>query len=247
MAGDIFPQLLSEHAALISVPLTNVLNAAFNAEVWPEPWRTETITIIPKNQSPEGLGDTRNISCTPVFSKIMEHFLLSRLKSEASVKTNQFGGLSGSSTNHYLAEAWTNIVEALDQDGGVANLLSVDFAKAFNTMQHQACLKALKAKRASDHSSLKDRKMLFRAGSALSEPRILNGGAPQGTLMGNYLFILTTDKLEEESNEEINATRQAIQQLHFERELIRSMELSVHQMTPAKRRGVVGNGLICPN
>ena len=79
VAGDIYPKLLTDYASLLSRPLTDVLNSAFANEIWPEVWRTETITIIPKCQSPEDLGSTRNISCTPVFSKIMEFFLLDRL------------------------------------------------------------------------------------------------------------------------------------------------------------------------
>ena len=58
------------------------------------------------------------------------------MREEAKVKPNQFGGLKGSSTSHYLADAWTDMLKALDQDGGVANLLSIDFAKAFNRMDH---------------------------------------------------------------------------------------------------------------
>ena len=33
LAGDIFPQLLTEHASLIVGPLTDVINAAFDAEI----------------------------------------------------------------------------------------------------------------------------------------------------------------------------------------------------------------------
>ena len=197
-------------------------------------------------QNPEGLGETRNTSCTPVFSKVMEFFLLARLKNEATVKCNQFGGLAGSSTNHYLAEAWTDIMEALDQDGGVANVLSIDFAKAFNTIQHQACLRALESKGATNHTMrmaaafLSDRKMVFRAGRAVSTSRQLKSGAPQGTLMGNYLFILTTDRLEEDkTNREISATRQAIQRLRLEREWYRTNDPTDESRTPLKRKGII--------
>ena len=37
--------------------------------------------------------------------------------------------------------------------------------------------------------------MQFKAGRSLSSKRTLKGGAPQGTLIGNYLFILATNDL----------------------------------------------------
>ena len=131
----------------------------------------------------------------------MEFFLLERLKKEVEIEHDQYGGLKGSSTDHYLASAWTDIMTALDVDGRAVNLLSIDFAKAFNTMEHQACLSALVRKNASPHSIrmtasfLSDRQMRFKAGNATSSLRQLKGGAPQGTLMGNFLFITATDGL----------------------------------------------------
>ena len=181
LSGDIFPSLLTDCASNVAGPLAHVINAAFGEEVWPSAWKLETVTVIPKCPDPDNLGETRNISCTPVFSKIMEYFLLERLKEETSINTNQFGGLPGSSIDHYLAATWTDIMSALDQDDGVANLLSIDFAKAFNTMSHQACLAALSDKEASPHcirmtaAFLSDRQMVFKAGTTLSEARHLKG------------------------------------------------------------------------
>ena len=105
-------------------------------EIWPDAWKLETVTTIPKAAIPESLDQTRNISCTPVLSKVLEFFVLQRLKKEKSVSQSQYGGMEGIGTNHYIAEAWTNLMEKLNQDGSAACLVSVDFAKAFNTMCH---------------------------------------------------------------------------------------------------------------
>ena len=242
-----FLQLLTDYAELMADPLTNVLNTAFSFEIWPEVWWTEMVTVIPKCPKPDGLGDTRNISCTPVFSKIREHFLRERLRKEGKVRSNQYGGLSGSSTSHYLANAWTDVMEALDQDGGVANLLSINFAKAFNTMEHQSCLSAIKQKGASDHvirmtaAFLMGRRMVFKAGGAKSSSRLLRGGAPQGTLMGNYLFILTTDHIEEKRNAAVSEIMTALQNLQIDRAnpAFDIMAAAAAKETPIKRRGIL--------
>ena len=172
-------------------------------ETWPTVWKRETVSVIPKNLSPAGLSEMRNISCTPVLSKVMEFFLLERLRSEVKVKPNQFGGIPGCGIDHYLVEVWDSILQNLDQPSSVSTLISVDFAKAFNTMSHQACLTAFHKKGCSPHSTrmiasfLSGREMLFRVGDSLSSPRPLNGGSPQGTLLGNFMFIITTDNLED--------------------------------------------------
>lgn len=40
------------------------------------------------------------------------------------------------------------------------------------------------------------RRMTFKVNSVFSSERPLNGGSPQGTLLGNYMFVITTDRLE---------------------------------------------------
>ena len=140
-------------------------------------------------------------------------------------------------------------MSALDQDDGVANLLSIDFAKAFNTMSHQACLAALSDKEASPHcirmtaAFLSDRRMVFKAGTTLSEARHLKGGAPQGTLLGNYLFIAATDSLgkreKRASEEAVTRTQSALTHLQIERGTRFFNDDSTYESTPIKRRGIL--------
>ena len=151
--GDISPFLVTKYADILAIPLTKIFNTALYLEQWPRAWLVETVTAIPKCQSPSTYGELRNISCTNLFSKVLEHFVLERLKREISSRSNQFGGLAGTSVNHYLVSAWDTVLEALEHDEMAAiNLISIDFAKAFNTMSHGACIEAFINKGASDHS-----------------------------------------------------------------------------------------------
>ena len=71
--------------------------------------------------------------CILETPRTLEFFVLERVKTEVSPSIRQNGGLSGSSTNHYLTDAWNYILECLDDEKGpVVNLVSIDFAKAFN-------------------------------------------------------------------------------------------------------------------
>ena len=173
-------------------------------------WKIEYVTPIPKVTSPSSFNELRNISCTTVFSKVLEHFILTRAKNEVMPGPNQFGGLAGSSTNHYLASVWNDIMEAIETgDQEAVNLISVDFAKAFNKLDHTACIKAFKNKGATNKTVnmiaafLMNRSMCIRVGEEKSTLREIKGGSPQGTLLGNFLFIITTDDLEKEIRSDI--------------------------------------------
>ena len=89
------------------------------------------------------MAELRNLSCTPLFSKILESSVLSRLKEEVTLSERQFGGIKGCSTEHFLLETWNQIMEALEGGDTAANLVSIDFEKAFNRMDHLQCLHAL--------------------------------------------------------------------------------------------------------
>ena len=99
--------------------------------------------------------------------------------------------------------AWNEVLESLDQEGAAVNLTSVDFAKAFNTMCHRECIRSLRQSNTSIQTTrmiaafLMERKMRIKMNPVtFSELWQIYGGSPQGTLLGNFLFILTTDKLE---------------------------------------------------
>ena len=177
-------KLVNKFADLLAIPLTRIFNYSLYLEQWPECWKIETVTAIPKNNSPTNFGELRNISCTNLFSKVLEHFVLQRLRREIGPRTNQFGGLPGSGVNHYLTAAWNSVAEALEEDDQTAmNLISVDFAKAFNTMSHGACVNAFANKGASRHSVgmvsafLRGRRMRFKVGRSFSTCRPIKGGS----------------------------------------------------------------------
>ena len=136
--GDIFPQLVGNYAQFLAEPLEVIYNDIIDTFQWPLIWRNEYITVIPKCQSPEDLGSCRNISCTNLFSKILESFLLEWSWEQVSpnMRKNQFGGQKGCGTEHLLVHLWTGILDNLEDSRGCCSLISLDFAKAFNRLDH---------------------------------------------------------------------------------------------------------------
>ena len=77
------------------------------------------------------------------------------------------------------------------EDGNAANLISVDFEKAFNRMDHLQCLYALNDLGA---SFLSGRLISVKVRDSYSKLRTVPGGSPQGSILGNFLFCATTDQ-----------------------------------------------------
>ena len=199
---DIPPEVLSLCHAQLVTALAPIYNIILNSEWWPQIWKAEEVTIIPKNSRPESIDQTRNISCTSIFSKLAEEFLMGDLKSEVKLSDSQFGGRKGCGTEHLLAELSTEIMAALDDNRACVTLMSLDYSKAFNRMSHGHCLRNLKKHGASNQTLattfgfLKDRTIKIKSQANFSNPRKMPGGAPQGTKSGNFLFSMTADDLD---------------------------------------------------
>ena len=200
---DIVPaSLVNDYSKILAIPLTPLYNSVFRSGIWPKKWKQERVTVIPTCKAPEEFGQLRNLSCTPFFSKMLEFFVLEGLKKGVQPKGNQYGGLKGCGTNQYLIDAWDFILRAMDNEKGPAvNLISVDYAKAFNTMKHRACLSQFERLGATDLSLkmifvfLQGRSMQVRVNDELSDLRPVPDGSPQGMILGNYLFVITMNNL----------------------------------------------------
>ena len=202
--GDIYPTIVNDVAHIISIPLSNIYNSVLQDYVWPAVWKREFVTTIPKKNLPQDFADLRNISCTLFVSKVFESFVLKLVKEEISLKTNQYGGVKGCSTTHMIVEIMQEICSNGEDYRSATVLTAIDYAKAFNRVSFQHCLEAFRRKGASSPtlrllaSFLMNRTMTVRVGDQWSEPLPVQGGCPQGSVLGVFLFNTTTDTLEDD-------------------------------------------------
>ena len=202
LRGDIYPDMITPLSDILAIPLTDIYNCSRTFNSWPASWKEEVMVIIPKCSNPTSYSDLRNLSCTPLFTKVLESFVLDDLKSELSVDKTQYGSTKKCGVDHYLIETWDYILNAIEDPGAACNLISIDFSKAFNSLDHTKCLQMFEKKGASVQSLgmlrsfLEKRYMKVRIDKMFSSPLPINGGSPQGTLLGNLIFIIATSDLD---------------------------------------------------
>jgi hypothetical protein len=103
------------------------------------------ITLIPKVHSPETPSDYRPISLLNICLKLLTKLLANRLQMKIldPVHVNQYGFLKIRSIQDCVAWAYEYIHQC-KQSGQEVVILKLDFAKAFDMIEHQAILNILK-------------------------------------------------------------------------------------------------------
>ena len=172
--GDIFPDLVTESADLLAIPLTSIYNK-ISTTMTTKIWKKGSVTIIPKTRTPTEVGQLRNISCTMLASKVYESFVLCWALKEVKLKSNQFEHSKGCGAPHLLISVWQNIFQDLEDCRAGTLLTAIDYAKAFNRMEYQECLNSMARHSASNQlirlvaTFLTDHYMSVRVGNCWSE------------------------------------------------------------------------------
>ena len=201
--GDIHPSLYALYTSKLAVPITAIFNLITRTKEWPKQWAVEYVTVIPKCPLPAEIGDCRNLSCTNFLSKVYESFVLEWARQEVKPGPNQYGGEKGCGADHFLVNAVEEVFINLEDNRAACIATTIDYSKAFNRLSHEECLLAFKRKGASTDimrllgSFMMGRKMTVRIGGACSDFRAVNAGAPQGSVLGSYLFNVGIDDIEE--------------------------------------------------
>ena len=200
--------------ALLAPIIANIFNKITETGKWPDLWKIEYVTVIPKNKSPHDPADCRNIACTNFLSKLYEAFTLQWTREDVRPKKNQYGGEPSASSTQLLIEVLSDVTSAMEDNRAGVVLSAIDFSKTFNRLDHLKCLQAFARKGSSSEilrllgSFLSGRRMTVRVGDQRSDMLTVNAGAPQGSVLGCYLFNIGIDDLEEGFEQDTAADRQ---------------------------------------
>jgi hypothetical protein len=198
--SDIPSLLYKEAAFLLAEPLCHLFRQSINECYVPKVWKFSSICPIPKTKSPT-TEDIRPISLLRLPIKLLEKILLKSLHSNFvnNFGASQFGYRPNSSTTCALISLNEYITRYLDdRRTNGAMIVTYDYSKAFDRLRKDHILCALhnfkfpSRFQAWIQSYLSERLQCVRIGDTCSNVTAITSGVPQGSILGPFLFSLTT-------------------------------------------------------
>ena len=120
-----------------------IINCTFRSGIVTFNWLAAVVTPVPKVSIPHNISDFRPISVTPILSRLAEKILVRQWIRPAFAEVDlldQFAFKPTGSTNCPLTYCVDNITRMLEINNYVRCLM-VDFAKAFDTVDHAIILR----------------------------------------------------------------------------------------------------------
>ena len=200
---DIPDRLRKEFSVELAAPLTNIILACLENQVYPKLWKNEWVTPAPKISNPKILKDLRKISCTSTFSKLFEGILKDWIVEDITenMDIGQFGGEKGTGTEHMIVCLIDRILQLLDKNSNQSAVIAafVDWAAAFDHQDPTLAIKRFIEIGVRPAiipilvSYLSERQMRVKFNGEESEIMSLIGGGPQGTLLGQLMYLVQSN------------------------------------------------------
>ena len=165
----------------------------------PDQLKSALVTPVYKADDRTLFSNYRPISILPIFSKLLEKVVYTRLLNYLDklciLSSNQYGFRKKHSTYMALIDLVDNVSQAID-DKKIGLGVFVDLSKAFDTVDHDILtnklnhygIRGVQLSWFADY--LKNRTQRVKFKDCISSPRTINCGVPQGSILGPLLFLI---------------------------------------------------------